>query len=154
MSFFPSKPYPTRIASPQRARTVREMTPTSADSVLIVNGHTQAAEVIRDCLREVGVRNIDVASDPQRAVMRVVERSYALVILDAGVSPPDGWSLIEALRSTRDDPPTRYILVSGKADAATVLAAKEGDVSGFLAKPYSLAQLKRAVSRALGNVSC
>ena len=130
------------------------MAPVSAESVLIVDGHPEAAEVIRDCLREVGLRNIDLASDPQRAVMRVVERSYALAIVDADVPSPDGSSLIKALRSARGDSPTRYIMVSGKPDAATVLAAKDDEVSGFLAKPYSLAQLKRAVSRALGEVCC
>jgi CheY-like chemotaxis protein len=126
----------------------------SAESALIVNEHPEAAEVIRDCLREAGLRNIDLASDPQRAVMKVVERCYALAIVDADVPSPDGSSLIKTLRAARGDAPTRYILVSGKTDAATVLAAKEDDVSGFLAKPYSLLQLKRAVSRALGEVCC
>jgi DNA-binding NarL/FixJ family response regulator len=65
----------------------------------------------------------------------------------------DGLTLIPALRCERKDPATRYIFVSGKADAGTVLAVKAACVSGFLLKPYSLAQLRLVVRRAVGELS-
>jgi DNA-binding NarL/FixJ family response regulator len=82
--------------------------------------------------------------------MRVADRCYALVIVDAEVA---GLSLIGSLRRASTEPRTRYIAISGKADAATVLAVKAASVSGFLLKPYSLAQLSRVVSRAVGQIS-
>jgi two-component system chemotaxis response regulator CheY len=120
-------------------------------SVLIVDGQRQTAEVIRDGLREMGLREINMVSDSERALRRAAEHEYALVIVDEHVAPLDGLALLRAMRQIRKNASTRYIFASAISDTATLLAAKAGGVSGFLLKPYSLASLQRTIHRVLGE---
>jgi two-component system chemotaxis response regulator CheY len=123
-------------------------------SSLIVDGHQQTAEVIRDCLRELGLTDIRLVFDSERALVRTAEDSYELVIVDDDAAPAgDGLALIRALRRTPKGAAARYILVSSKSDSESILSARRQRLNGFILKPYSLAQLKRVLNRSLGAAS-
>jgi CheY-like chemotaxis protein len=117
-------------------------------SILVVEDEAALATAVADALKDAGYV-VDRAGDGEQALARVQARHYDLVICDLKMPRLDGKSFFRKLSDVAPPLARRVIFVTG--DVAGTEAEKFLDESGcqWLAKPFRLADLLRAVKDGL-----
>ena len=117
-------------------------------SILVVEDEAALAAAVTDALRDAGYV-VDRAADGEEALSKVKVQHFDLVICDLKMPRLDGPSFFRTLASTSRELSRRVIFVTG--DMAEAEAEKFLEESGchWLAKPFRLADLLRAVKEGL-----
>ena len=90
---------------------------------------------------------VETFVDPGKALKRIVETPFQVLITDLKMKELDG---IEILKITRRvSPETKVIMITGFATVEKAKEALQMGVFDFLAKPFKLSQLRDLVSKAL-----
>lgn len=112
--------------------------------ILIVDDNNAFLKLVSSMLGRLGIGQIYIAPDGKQALKMLY--SYGdlspinLIMCDLCMPHLDG---LQLLRQTRFmQPAYPFLMVTGSADEQTVLEAKAAGVSGFLAKPFTLEELK------------
>jgi CheY-like chemotaxis protein len=118
-------------------------------SVLLVEDERALATAVGDALTEAGLR-VDYASDGEEALARVRQHSYDAIICDLKMPRVDGMTLYRAIAAVAPALSRRIIFVTG--DVADAGAGRFLEESGcrWLAKPFRLGDLLRAVRETVG----
>ena len=119
--------------------------------VMLVDDSEYTRSLVRSILHRLGVRNFVLCADGATAFSELSASPADLLICDWEMPGLDG---VELTRKLRTDPasPNPYIpilMMSGHADRARVLQARDAGVTEYLVKPISvalLAQRLRAVT--------
>ena len=116
--------------------------------VLLIDDEQQYAGVIRDALVKLGLEVI-VAFNVTEALEHLHHVTPNLILLDVMMPGVDGLSLLRWLRthSERKDIPIH--VVSAKVSESDRKKAIEAGANGFLAKPFSIRDLRDLVSEYL-----
>lgn len=93
---------------------------------------------------------IEVYDRPNEAFIRMHEKLFDVVISDIVMDELDGLHLLEYSR--RHCCKTKFILITGYANAEVVQSAMEKGAFDFLAKPFTPDELRAAVTRAACQV--
>ena len=127
---------PTRSAEQEESR----------GTVLVVDDDRGMRDAIARCLGHLGFEVV-LARDGREGVENVKRDgdSYGLVLLDLMMPVMDGRTALREMLALRSD--LRVVVMSGYADATSVEALP--GAAAFLAKPFDLAALERAVMAAL-----
>jgi CheY-like chemotaxis protein len=125
----------------------------AAPHVLLLDDDPFTLDMLADMLGELGVHEVVRETDARRALERMQERAFDLLICDLSMPDMDGIELLEAAGAARFR--GRVMLLSGVDDsvrkAAEVLGRAHGlDVVGAWAKPISLTDLAAAIGAAGG----
>jgi two-component system NtrC family sensor kinase len=117
-------------------------------SVLIVEDEHALAAAVAEALTDAGLR-VDHAGDGQEALARVRQTDYDVVICDLKMPRIDGMTLYRAIAAATPALARRVIFVTG--DVAGTDAERFLEESGcrWLAKPFRLSDLLRAVRETL-----
>jgi signal transduction histidine kinase/ActR/RegA family two-component response regulator len=117
-------------------------------SILVVEDETALAAAVSDSLRDAGYL-VDRASDGEDALARIRQQAFDLVICDLKMPRLDGKSFYRTLAAVAPGLARRVIFVTG--DVAGTDAEAFLDESGcrWLAKPFRLGELLRAVQEEL-----
>lgn len=112
--------------------------------ILIVDDNIAFLKLVSSMLRKLGVGQIYSAPDGKQALKLLYHSGDVspinLILCDLCMPHLDG---LQLLRQTRFmQPAYPFLMVTGSADAQTVREAKAAGVSGFLAKPFTLEELK------------
>jgi signal transduction histidine kinase/CheY-like chemotaxis protein len=118
-------------------------------SVLLVEDEAALATAVSDALTDVGLV-VDHAGDGQEALARVRRKTYDAVVCDLKMPRVDGMMLYRAMAAATPAVARRVIFVTG--DVAGTDAERFLADSGcrWLAKPFRLADLLRAIRETLG----
>jgi CheY-like chemotaxis protein len=117
-------------------------------SVLVVEDERALATAVVEALTDAGL-NVDHAGDGEEALARVRQKTYDVVICDLKMPRVDGMTLYRAIAAATPALARRVIFVTG--DVAGTDAERFLDDTGcrWLAKPFRLADLLRAVRETL-----
>jgi PAS domain S-box-containing protein len=117
-------------------------------SVLIVEDERALASAVAEALTDAGLQ-VDHASDGQEALACVRNANYDVVICDLKMPRVDGMTLYRAIAAATPELARRVIFVTG--DVAGTDAERFLEESGcrWLAKPFRLSDLLRAVRETL-----
>ncbi|MHB1461772.1 MAG: PAS domain S-box protein [Armatimonadota bacterium] len=117
-------------------------------TVLLVDDEESIREVGRQMLIHIGF-DVLTASDGREAieVYRGFQQQISLVLLDMTMPDLDGVDTFRALR--RIDPKVKVVISSGYAEKDVELKFAAEHVDGFIAKPYTLAELREHLYRYL-----
>ena len=117
-------------------------------SVLIVEDEHALAAAVAEALTDAGL-NVDHAGDGQEALARVRNTTYDVVICDLKMPRIDGMTLYRAIAAETPALARRVVFVTG--DVAGTDAERFLEESGcrWLAKPFRLSDLLRAVRETL-----
>lgn len=138
--FFPS----TRGPVPKSRHTVRiEDYSGNGESILIVDDMKEQRQLTGKILKKLGYA-VESAPTGERAVARIGESSFDLVILDMILEPGiDGLETYRRIRSVR--PGQKVLIASGYSETDRVKMAQELGAGQYLKKPYTLAKIAVAV---------
>ncbi|HEY7464421.1 MAG TPA: response regulator [Candidatus Limnocylindria bacterium] len=110
--------------------------------VLVVDDDPAIRDAVRDLLEDQGIP-VETATDGQDALEKVTQRVPRLVLLDMRMPVMDGWGFAAAMRDAGIAAPV--VVMTAAADARRW--AEEIGASGFVAKPFAIAELIGAVER-------
>ncbi|KQN40106.1 histidine kinase [Pseudomonas sp. Leaf48] len=117
----------------------------------------------RDLLKEVLLKVrcdawLDLCADGQQALELLAANPYDLVIADWELPGVDGLNVLRNIRQRKRQPPLPFILMSGRADSASVREALPLAPTAYLTKPLNMESLTRRLQGLLLNagveVSC
>ena len=119
--------------------------------VLIVDDYQTMLRTMGRLLRTLGFEDIDQASDGHRALEKLRERPYGLVISGWNMVPMSGLDLVRHMRANTHLAQVRFVVVSSDDAAGTMAAAKQAGVSEFIVKPFCAATLRDRLAAILGE---
>ncbi len=120
--------------------------------ILVVEDEPTVAQLIADVLREEGHR-VETLLDSREGLELAQRQSYDLVICDLKMPQLDGRAFYAALESS-GNPLQRHILfVTGDTLAPHTMEFLEAHHLPFVAKPFLVEELKRAVERAINTAA-
>ncbi len=136
------------LATPRPAQGTAESAAAQGQSILVVEDETALATAVSEALRDTGYV-VDRATDGEDALGLIAERRFDLVVCDLKMPRLDGQAFYRTLVVTEPSLARRVVFVTG--DVAGTDAEQFLDESGcrWLAKPFRLADLLRAVRETL-----
>jgi signal transduction histidine kinase len=134
------------VAHPPLARPAE---PARNASVLVVEDEAALANAVTDALGDAGYAPTH-AADGEHALELVTERSFDAVICDLKMPRMDGKSFYRKLAASKPELAKRVIFVTGDVAGTDAEAFLEESGCMWLAKPFRLGDLLRAVREILG----
>jgi signal transduction histidine kinase len=124
------------------------ITAVSGASILVVEDEAALAAAVTDSLRDAGYK-VEHAADGEQALLRVKTGTYDLIVCDLKMPRLDGKAFFRKLTAASPSLAKHVIFVTG--DVAGTDAEKFLEESGcrWLAKPFRLSDLLRAVKEGL-----
>ncbi len=105
---------------------------------LVVDDSLLARSLLVGALKEIGISDVDQASDGLSAVKLTLQESYSIIMIDWNMPNMLG---IDALRSIRKkDIETPIMMVTGLADALHIQEAIQAGVNDYMIKPFNKKQ--------------
>jgi DNA-binding NtrC family response regulator len=118
----------------------------SLGRVLVVEDEPQVALMLHDALQDFGYE-VRVAINGHEALWLVADYQPSVVLLDLWLPGLPGESVLEAVR--REAPTVPIIIVSGNRDADRARALLLRGAFDYVAKPFELTVLERAMAAAV-----
>jgi DNA-binding response OmpR family regulator len=116
---------------------------------LVADDEPQIGSLLRDALSQYGYV-ADVVGDGDAASRKLAEQDYALVVTDVLMPIRTGVELVRDLRAKGKETPV--VLMSSFLSEEVLVACSKLEHIAFLQKPFSLADLRRAVERANSSI--
>jgi two-component system chemotaxis response regulator CheY len=115
--------------------------------ILVVEDEMHTRALIKNMLRQIGVRSIVEAKEGKEGLNEVLRAKPHLVLCDIHMEPVDGLAFLKALRGAklplvRDTP---VVFLTADANRDTVIIAKDLHVNGYLVKPVAISDLKTRI---------
>jgi len=89
---------------------------------------------------------VEAFTESQKALDRLKEKKFDVVITDLKMAGPDGIDVLVYLKSQDTD--TQVIIITGYADMESRLAAEYKNAFSYLLKPFKMDELERLVMKA------
>jgi PAS domain S-box-containing protein len=118
-------------------------------SILLVEDEKALAIAVGDALSDAGLK-VEYAGDGEEALSRIRSTTYDVVICDLKMPRVDGMTLYRAMAATTPSVSRRVIFVTGDVAGTDAERFLEDSGCRWLAKPFRLADLLRAVRETLG----
>src|SRR5215469_10445725 len=113
--------------------------------LLLVEDDPALQFTIQTALEEKGYA-VEAVSTTDEAIERLAGQSYPIVISDIYIDRRTGLDVLDAAK--RNDPECSVILMTGRGTIETVMAATKGGAFDYIAKPFELDTMVRAIERA------
>ncbi len=113
--------------------------------VLVVHDYPTMGSIVTTLLRQIGFRHIDGAGG-RKALRKLRDKNYGLVISDDAIAPMSGEDLLRAMRARPETAATPFLLLTtpGKVDQA-------GGCSEVVAKPFNARTLQSRIAAVMRN---
>ena len=118
-------------------------------AALVVDDQHSMRAMARLVLKEIGVVDVAVAGSADAAFEQMLGRRFDVVISDLNMPGTDGAELAERIKAHPDLRDVRVFLATSSASRDRAGAA----VDHFVAKPFVVADLRRALEAHLGALS-
>jgi DNA-binding response OmpR family regulator len=118
--------------------------------VLLIDDERAYAEVIRDALESYGIE-VRLAHNAMEALEVYQDKVPDLILLDVMMPEIDGLTLLKWLREHSEKDKVPIHIVSAKAQDKDRDAALKAGADGFMAKPFTMEELKELIARTLSN---
>jgi len=111
--------------------------------ILIVDDSQLIRTITAEALREIGIKKIIEVRNGQEALDHLAYNNVDLIIMDLNMPVMDGIECIKRLRETDKDTP--IIVCSAGTERGLIKKVANLGISGYLAKPYTLQDLKKKI---------
>jgi two-component system chemotaxis response regulator CheY len=124
------------------------MYPGSKIHILVVDDFMPMGRIYRHFLKQMGLRNVDVASNGIQALDMLEKRHYAAVVSDWHMEPITGFQLLQSVRAEKayDDIP--FIMATVEARPDRIKAAQRAGAADYILKPFNVATLRSVLANA------
>lgn len=116
-----------------------------ATPVLIVDDYNTMLRLIRNLLQQIGIENIEDASNGEDAYTLLSSGRFGLCISDWNMPNMTGLELLQKVRATEKIRRLPFILVTAESKTENVIAAKQAGVSNYIVKPFNAETLRAKI---------
>lgn len=119
--------------------------------IVVIEDDIYIRQIIVRLLRQIGFRAIYEASDGKSGMEQVIRTRPNIILCDIHMEPMDGLAFLKALRNFNHPhfAALPVIFLTSDTQGETVVAARDLSVSGYIAKPVSVQQLKAKLDAVL-----
>ena len=117
--------------------------------VLIVDDYKTMLRIIRNLLKQLGIENVDEATDGQEALLKLRNGNFGLVISDWNMAPMTGLDLLKEVRADPRLKDTPFIMITAESKTENVTTAKAAGVSSYIVKPFNAETLREKIEKVL-----
>jgi len=118
---------------------------------LVADDELQIGYLLREALSQQGYA-VDVVTDGEAALRKFGQGGYALIVSDVMMPFKTGVEVLHEIRARGDATPA--VLMSSYLSEEVLSSCRDVKHLAFLQKPFSLADLRHAVERAVSPVRC
>ena len=121
--------------------------------VLIVDDHKTMLRIVRNILNQIGISNIDEASDGKEALSRLVKDKYDLIVSDWNMMPMTGLELCQQVRQNEafKHQTVPFIMVTAESKPENVMEAKKAGVNNYIVKPFSAETMEMKIKATMAK---
>lgn len=102
--------------------------------ILIADDSTTMRKILVNSLNNVGITEIDEASDGQQAVAAARDKDYSIVLMDWNMPNMLGIDALKNIRASGNKVPV--IMVTTEAEKGRVLEALKAGANNYIIKPF------------------
>jgi two-component system chemotaxis response regulator CheY len=124
----------------------------SAMRVLIVDDQLTSRLLIRGGLQDLGVSDIEMASNGEEGLNLMKAKPAHFVISDFNMPKLDGLGFLRALRTYSPTQKIGFILLTGKSDKELIERATKLGANNVIAKPFTMPVLKAKIEAVVGKL--
>ncbi len=106
--------------------------------VLLLDDEPIVCERLRPALEKIGFY-VEAYTEGQKAVDRVMEETFDVLVTDLKMQKPDGLEVMEFVR--QHSPGTKVIIITGFATVDTAVETLKSGAVDFIAKPFKIRKL-------------
>lgn len=115
--------------------------------VLAVDDDSQARDLLKLELKELGIDQVYIAADGKEALdfLGDCDEMINVIICDWNMPRVSGLEVLRQIRTVDADIP--FMMVTGALDETSVKIAKKDNVTSYLAKPYTRQELEKKLKQ-------
>ncbi len=115
--------------------------------VLIVDDYNTMLRLIRNLLQQIGIENVDDATNGEEALAKLNAGRYGLCISDWNMPVMSGLDLLRQVRASEKLRRLPFILVTAESKTENVIAASKAGVSNYIVKPFNAETLRTKIDK-------
>ncbi len=113
--------------------------------VLLLDDEPIVGKRLKPALAKIGC-NVEVFEDPKKALERIDQKEFDIVVTDIRMDEVDGLQVLEHVRQSAER--TKVIMITGYAMMAVAREAMEKGAFDFIAKPFKPDDLRKVIAKA------
>ena len=113
--------------------------------ILLLDDETIVGKRLGPALEKVGY-DVEVYEDPTKAVNRIHEKEFDIVVTDIMMAEVNGIQVLEEARKKSDT--TKVIIMTGYATVALAREAMDKGAFDMIAKPFKPSELRSVIEKA------
>ena len=117
--------------------------------VLVVDDHLNMRRTISNMLKSHGFQTVVEAPDGTDALVKLEEGGIDVVVCDWNMPKMKGVNVLQWMRSHDATRETPFLMVTAEVDEKTVMQALEGEVDGYIIKPFKAQTLTEKLNSIL-----
>jgi two-component system, chemotaxis family, chemotaxis protein CheY len=125
----------------ERSRRLRNL------KVLVVEDEESMRTLLSRMLARMNVTTVMEAASGPQGLERVEGHEIDLVICDWNMPEMSGMEFFDRVHSLKPDLP--FLMVTGRSDASSIVAAKKAGISAYIVKPISQRELKAKIQHVM-----
>lgn len=116
-------------------------------SILIVDDQEANITLLEMLLAEAGYKNVSVTMDPLQVCALHRKHRFDLILLDLQLPGMDGFQVMEALKTNKDDPYLSVIVIT--AQPGHKMQSLQAGAKDFISKPFDLLEVTTRIRNVL-----
>ncbi len=92
---------------------------------------------------------VDIESNSTKAIARLSEKKYDLLLLDLMMPIVDGFEILRKIKNNNLSPNTKIIVISAKQDQETIQLVLDYGALHYIKKPINLLEIESIVKKTL-----
>jgi len=113
--------------------------------VLLLDDEPIVGKRLKPALAKIGC-NVEVFEDPKKALERIDQKEFDIVVTDIRMDEVDGLQVLEHVRQSAER--TKVIMITGYAMMSVAREAMEKGAFDFIAKPFKPDDLRKVIAKA------
>ena len=113
--------------------------------VLLVDDEKMVGDRLKPALAKAGY-SVEALMDPQRALRRIDENEFDIIVTDIMMEDVDGIQILEA--AMKKSHRTRVIVITGYANVTLAREAMDKGAFDIIEKPFRLGDLRNVIANA------
>jgi len=118
-------------------------------SLLLLDDESIVGSRLKPTLEKMGC-DVEVFEDPKKAINRISEKTFDIVITDIMMADINGIQVLEEVRKKSDT--TKVIIITGYATVALAREAMDKGAFDMIAKPFKPSELRLVLTRAADSL--